>query len=405
MKIAIIVTEFPALSETFILEQIIGIIHAGHSVEIFAKTGTTRKKIHGDTDKYGLKRYTHYFPKMPANKILRVLKAFWLGLINFYKAPAMIRMAFDFKRFSTVRQIYTLIPFLGKKFDVIHCHFGPNGIIGTDLKLLGIKGKILTSFHGYDVNNYPMTYGRDVYRGLFAIGDFFTANTQFTKNQALELGGQDEKIEILHEGLDIDKFQFSKKEIEPGQRINILSVGRLVEKKGHRYALRAVASIYKKFDNIRYTIAGDGPLLKHLEAHAEYLGIRGIVHFVGSVDQEQAAKLYAKAHVFMLPSITSKHFDREGQALVLQEAQACGLPVLSTLHNGIPEGVIDGKTAFLVPEKDVDALADKLEYLITNPQIWGQMGQAGRELVEQVFTSKILNHQLIELYKRIVGFY
>lgn len=405
MKIAIIVTEFPALSETFILEQIIGIIKAGHSVEIFAKTGSMRDKEHADIKKYNLRQCTHYFPTMPSNRIIRVGKAFWLGLVNFPKAPIKLIRAFDYKRFKTFRQVYTLIPFLNKKFDIIHCHFGPNGILGTDLKLLGVKGKFLTSFHGYDVNNYPITYGKDVYRTLFALGDFFTANTQFTKNQAIDLGGKGEKIEILHEGFDADKFKFSKKTLGVNQSIKLLTIGRLVEKKGHKYALIAIAKVYKKFKNIHYTIAGNGPLHSELEAQANFLGINQIVEFAGNINQYQANNLYKQSHIFILPSITSNNSDREGQALVLQEAQACGLPVLATRHNGIPEGVIEGKSAFLVREKDADALAEKLEYLITNPQLWQQMGQAGRDFVEQSFTSKVLNQQLIDLYAKIIEFY
>ncbi|MBU1086338.1 MAG: glycosyltransferase, partial [Candidatus Omnitrophica bacterium] len=203
---------------------------------------------------------------------------------------------------------------------------------------------------------------------------------------------------------NIDKFEYSKKELKPNQTVNLLSVGRLVEKKGHKYALIALAKVYKKFKNINYTIAGEGHLRSDLEAQANFLGINQIVRFAGNVDQDQAAMLYEQAHIFILPSITSQNFDREGQALVLQEAQACGLPVLATLHNGIPEGVIDGKTAFLVKEKDVDGLAEKLEYLIDNPQIWPEMGQAGRQFVEQKFSSEVLNQQLFKLYSKITAY-
>ncbi len=404
MKIAIIVTEFPAISETFILEQIVGIVKAGHDVEIFAASGANQNKQHADIEKYNLRKSTYYFPRIPNNKIIRILKAVYLGLSNFHKAPIMILKAFNLKKYKTLRQVYTLIPFLNKKFNIIHCHFGPNGILGTYLKLLGVKGKLITSFHGYDVNNYPITYGKDVYRMLFAVGDFFTANTNFTKKQALTLGVNESKIEIIHEGFNIDRFRFSEKNLAKGNLIKLLSLGRLVEKKGHKYALIALAKVFKKFTNIRYTIAGDGPLRLRLEAQASFLGISHIIEFVGKIDQEQAIKLYKQAHIFILSSVTPPNFDREGQALVLQEAQACGLPVIATLHNGIPEGVIDGKTAFLVKEKDTDALAEKLEYLIKNPQVWQKMGRDGREFVEQKFASEVLNQQLLELYKRIIGY-
>jgi colanic acid/amylovoran biosynthesis glycosyltransferase len=93
---------------------------------------------------------------------------------------------------------------------------------------------------------------------------------------------------------------------------------------------------------------------------------------------------------------------REGQALVLQEAQAMGLPVLSTLHNGIPEGLLDGKSGFLVPEKDVEALAEKLNYLIDRPEEWPQMGKAGRQYVENRYNITNLNNQLVEMYRQLL---
>ncbi len=104
----------------------------------------------------------------------------------------------------------------------------------------------------------------------------------------------------------------------------------------------------------------------------------------------------------MLPSVTASNGDREGQGLVLQEAQMAGLPVLSTWHNGIPDGVLDGQTGFLVPEKDVDSLAEKLEYLIQNRVLWPQIGHAGQEFVRNKFDVNIVVDKLISLYERLI---
>ena len=93
----------------------------------------------------------------------------------------------------------------------------------------------------------------------------------------------------------------------------------------------------------------------------------------------------------------------EGQGLVLQEAQAMGLPVVSTWHNGIPEGVLDDVSGFLVPERDVHALAEKLFYLIEHPELWPAMGRAGRKFVEQRYDIKQLNKELVELYRAVIA--
>ena len=126
------------------------------------------------------------------------------------------------------------------------------------------------------------------------------------------------------------------------------------------------------------------------------------VKFLGAVEQNEVLNLYQKAHIFILPSVTASNGDREGQALVLQEAQATGLPVVSTLHNGIPEGVLDGKSGFLVPERDVNALAERLNYLIEHPELWPKMGFAGRKFVEEKYDIKKLTQQLVEIYQNLI---
>lgn len=405
MKIAFIVSGFPALSETFILNQITGLLDMGYDVEIFADFNPKEKKVHSDVEKYQLMRRVHYF-NIPHNRIKRILKAIFLIIKNFHKAPLKILKSLNVFRYGktalSLRLLYTLIPFLDKKFDIIHCHFGPNGIIGVHLKEIGISGKYITSFHGYDVNSYPKIMGKNVYNVLFKNGDFFTTNTNFTKQQVVKLGCDEKKIIILPVGLRVEKFKFSIRKIQPREPIKILTVGRLVEKKGHEYAIKAIAKIVKKHKNIKYIVAGDGPLRANLENLALKLGIMNHVEFLGAVEQNEVLNLYQQAHIFILPSVTASNGDREGQALVLQEAQATGLPVVSTLHNGIPEGVLEGKSGFLVPEKDVDALAERLEYLIEHPEIWPEMGKYGRKFVEEKYDIKKLNQKLVEIYQNLI---
>ncbi len=405
MKIALIVGTFPTLSETFILNQITGLLDMGHDVEIFADFNSSEKKVHPDIGKYNLMERVHYFD-MPQNKIIRILKAICLIIINFHKSPIKISKSLNIFKYGKIalslRLLYALIAFLDKKFDTIHCHFGPNGILGVYLKEMGIPGKYVTSFHGYDVNSYPKIEGENVYNDLFRSGDLFTANTNFTRQQAVKFGCDENKIVILPEGLRIERFKFSTIKIQPREPIKILTVGRLVEKKGHEYAIKAIPKVVKKHKNIKYMIAGDGTKRDTLESLVSELGIKDYVKFLGAVEEKEVLGLYQQAHIFVLPSITARNEDREGQALVLQEAQATGLPVISTLHNGIPEGVVNGKSGFLVPERDVDALAEKLEYLIEHPEIWSEMGRCGRDFVKEKYDVKKLNQQLVEIYQNLI---
>jgi len=407
MKIAFIVSRFPSLSETFVLNQITGLIDRGHEVEIFASHRADLSKVHGDVQKYDLLAKT-CFLDVPSSKIRRLLQAIPLLVKNLIKYPGTTFKAINFFRFGkraiSFRLLFEVKPFLGKEpFDVIHCHFGPNGVLGVSLREVGaIKGAIVTSFHGYDVNISQKTKG---YSQLFKHGDLFTVNTDFTKGRVIDLGCAREKIVKLPVGLDMEKFVFKSRGINAGETVRIITVGRLVEKKGIEYSIKAIDKVLRSHPdwNILYEIAGDGPLGENLNNCIRKLGIENQVRLLGSCDQNEVRDLYQEAHIFILSSVTSKNGDREGQALVLQEAQAVGLPVLSTLHNGIPEGVLDGESGFLVPERDVDALAERLEYLINNPGIWPEMGQKGRKFVEERFDIEKLNNSLVTIYETLIA--
>lgn len=405
MKIAFVVSGFPTLSEKFILNQITGLLDMGHDIEIFAGCNPNERKMHPNVEKYHLTAQAHYF-NVPRNKIKRIIKAIYLVIVNFYKSPIQILKSLNVFKYGkdalSLRLLYILIRFFDRKFDIIQCHFGPNGIIGVLLKEIGIKGKIITAFHGYDVNAYPKMAGKNIYNNLFRKGDLFTVNTNFTKQRVLELGCEENKITILPVGFQVEKFRFFERRVKHGEIIKILTVGRLVEKKGHEYAIQAVARIAKKYKNIQYMIAGDGPLRKTLEDLTSELKIRNHIRFLGAVEQDDVLRLYQQAHIFILPSVTANNGDQEGQALVLQEAQAVGVPVISTFHNGIPEGMLDGRSGFLVPERNIDTLAEKLRHLIEHPEIWPEMGRYGRKFVEEKYDIKNLNQRLVELYQKLI---
>jgi len=405
MKIAFIVGGFPTLSETFILNQITGLLDMGYDVEIFAQFNPQERKVHADIEKYQLMRRVHYF-NIPHNKIKRILKAIFLIIKNFYKDPLKILKSLNVFRYGktalSLRLLYALIPFLDKKFDIIHCHFGPNGIIGAYLKEIGISGKLITTFHGYDMSTFIVNNGNNVYEKLFLNGNLFLPISDYWKRKLIRLGCDEKKIIVHRMGIDLKKFKFSERIKQPGEPIKILTIGRLVEKKGHEYAIRAIAKVVKKYRNIEYLIAGDGPLRNKLEGLVQELGIEKHVKFLGAIEQNEVLKLYQQAHIFVLPSITASNGDQEGIPVVLMEAQATGLPVISTYHTGIPEVIVEGKSGFLVPEKDVDALAERLEYLIEHPEIWPEMGRYGRKFVEEKYDIKKLNQKLVEIYQKLI---
>ena len=401
MKIAFIVFEFPRLSESFILNQIVGFLNMGHDVKIYAEYRSKEKKEHPDVAKYRLYERV-IFSNPPQNKVKRILKASYLMLTNFHKGPIKIIKSLNVFRYGklalSLRLFYRLITFLEEDFDIIHCHFGPNGILGVYLKEMGIEGKIVTTFHGFDMSSLISDQGKSIYKDLFLKGDLFLPISEFWERKLIGLNCDKNKIMVHRMGIKSEKFAYSERKIRSEEPIRMLTIGRLAEKKGYEYAIRAAAKVIKENNNVMYMIGGDGPLRNELETMVSELGIANHVKFFGAIEQEEVLALYNQAHFFVLASVTANDGDQEGIPVVLMEAQSVGLPVVSTYHSGIPEGVINGKSGFLVPEKDVDALAEKIKYLIEHPELWPDMGRQGRKLVEEKFNINILNQQLSEIF-------
>lgn len=408
MRIAFVIEVFPALSETFILNQITRLLDLGHEVDVFASGRRNEPNVHSDVNKYNLLSRT-YYSGMPASKPWRVIKALALFATHAATDPIAIVESLDFFRYRrdalSLRMFYGLLPFLGKgSYDIIHCHFGPMGIVGALLKTLGVGHKLVVTFHAYDVTVTLAHRGRHVYDGLFQTADLLMPISRHWKKRLTELGCPPEKTVVHRMGVDMQRFRFAPRSHRNGEPISLLTVGRLVEKKGIEYGIRAVAMVSERHPewSIRYNIVGGGPLRRRLEAMAEELGMHTQVSFLGPKTHEAVRDLMMQAHIFLLPSVTAENGDQEGIPVVLMEAMAVGLPVLSTLHSGIPELVLDGQSGFLLPERDVDTLAERLEHLIEHPNLWPEMGWTGRKFVEEHYDIRKLNRRLVEIYEALL---
>ncbi|WP_193195743.1 glycosyltransferase [Nostoc sp. MG11] len=406
MKIAFFVNQFPTLSETFILNQITGLIDRGHEVYIYADRPGDMSKIHPEVDKYNLLANTHYIGK-PDNRILRVIKIFKL-LPNFRRDPILLLHSINILKYkklaASLTLFYTVAQLLNKPrvYDIIHCHFGTNGLKAILLKEFNvIKGKLITAFHGYDVSQYVKKYGTNVYANLFATGDLCCPISKHMKFQLAELGCDDNHLVIHRMGIDCSKFLFTLRQQPQDGIVRIITIARLVEKKGVEYGIRAVANLIKSGMKLEYNIVGDGFLRENLQQLIQDLDLIDSIKLLGWKQQQEVVKILDNSHVLLAPSVTSQEGDQEGIPIVLIEAIAMGLPVVSTYHSGIPELIENGKSGFLVPERDVNALTEKLHYLVEHPESWASMGLAGRVFVEENYDINKLNDKLVEIYKNI----
>jgi colanic acid/amylovoran biosynthesis glycosyltransferase len=409
MKIAFIVPVFPSLSQTFVLNQITGLIDRGQEVEIFSNGIGTEEKIHNDVKNYCLLDHTYYFENIPPTKLIRLIKGLKILLTCILIKPSVIWKLLNFKNYRGLslnfHLLFKIITFLKRgPHDIVHCHFGPSGIIGALMKSIGVvKGKLIISFHAYDLTSYVQKNDEKIYEKLFDVGDLFQPISNYWKEELIKLGCAEEKIIVHRMGVDVDKFSLSKTKYNNSTVIRFLSVARLIEKKGIEYGIRAFAKIAEKFSNVEYLIVGDGPLRNRLIQLIEVLNVKDKIQLLGWMKQHEILDLMDKCMILLAPSITDKNNEKEGIPVVLMEAMAKGLPVISTYHSGIPELVINNKTGLLVGEKNENELVNKIEYLISKPKMIKMLGIEGRKVIEENFNIHKLNHILIRKYQDLVN--
>jgi colanic acid/amylovoran biosynthesis glycosyltransferase len=299
---------------------------------------------------------------------------------------------------------FRILPFLGAhRFDIAHCHFGPNGVLATFLREAGVlRGRIVTSFHGYDMTSFLRVEGEGVYDGLFQQGDLFLPISERWKERLIGMGCPPEKTEVHRMGIDLARCRCRDRPADSPQ-VEVLSVARLVEKKGLEYGIRAVANLLTRGEDLRYSIVGDGPLREDLDRLIGDLGFADRMRILGWMDQEEVLDRMGRSHIFLAPSVTGPDGDQEGIPVVLMEAMALGLPVVSTHHSGIPELVKDGKTGFLVSERDPEGLAEKLLVLLQDPYAMRQMGLEGRLHIEGNYDIDGLNDRLVSHFERLLA--
>ncbi len=220
------------------------------------------------------------------------------------------------------------------------------------------------------------------------------------KTDVIDLGCSPEKIIVHYGGVDVNRFR--KKEPD-GERIKILMCGRFAEKKGFEYGIRAFAKLGKTHKNIALTLIGYGKLRGKMENLVDSLNLSDRVQFLGMLTHEEVQREMEASDIFLSPNLAARNGDREGIPNTIKEAMATGLPVVSTYHAGIPELVIDGKSGFLVPEKDIDGLVDRLNRLIVHPELWEKLGSRGREVVEEKFNLFKQVRKLEKIYKSLLN--
>jgi glycosyltransferase involved in cell wall biosynthesis len=288
---------------------------------------------------------------------------------------------------------------------LIHAHFGVEGVYAVPLaERLSIP--LVTTFHGFDATTTPRALlgsGKVSWvnylmhrRALAARGSLFICVSSFIRERVLSLGFPEEHTLVHHIGVDTERFRPARR---PSDEPVILHVARLVEKKGTAYLIDAFARVAECHRDARIVIVGAGPLRATLEARVAGAGLSNRVQFLGARPHAEVVQWLARAQVLVLPSVTAASGDAEGLGMVLLEAAACGLPVVGTRHGGIVDAVLDEESGFLVPERDVETLAARIDSLLGDAGLRARMGGCARALAVERFDLRRQTAKLEALYE------
>jgi len=361
MKVAFVTWKFPALSNTFILNEIVEVLRRGFEVAIYSIDNSDEKVVHHDVERFGLLDRTWF------------LRDF---------LPDATKFSTEFDKYSAdwLRERTNSFRGLAEHMrrtgvDLVHGCFANNSatVAMVTARLAGLP--FTFECHAYDLF-VDLRYGDEkiaAARRVFSISDYNR------EHLVAKLGCDPAKVVIRRVPI-LKEFCDT---IDTGPRTPglVASVARLHPIKGFDLALEAFATVAKHLRHARYVIVGEGDLRPQLEAQAQRLGIADRVQFVGTLTNQETLRLVRRASAFILPSRIGTDGDRDGIPTSMIEAMYLRTPVVSTRVSGIPELVDDGVDGFLAEPEDTATLADRLQRLLSDDTLRARMGEAARAKV------------------------
>lgn len=408
LRVAYVVRSWPRLSQTFVLNEILALERIGVDITVHAMSRTdealtqpqvaeVRAPVHHLDD--GRRRRAAAHLRLMTTAPRRYLRTLAValtrrGLLGGYTQSGGLA-AFD----RAVR----VAAWLGARRDGgppahVHAHFA------HDPALVGLLVHRLTgstfSFtaHARDLYQIPDAALRGRAQEASAVVTCCRANLEHIVEVVGEAGTP---VELVYHGIDLERFQPAPGR-EPHDPPLLVSVGRLVEKKGFDDLLRAIALLVAAGTRLRCEIYGDGPSADALEALRDRLGLREVVALRGARTQAELLQVYQDADLFALTPRVTEDGDRDGVPNVLLEAMACGLPVVSTPVGGVMEVVTDGRDGLLAPAGDCEAIAARLGELIADPERRRRLGEEAAHSARR-FDGRAAAAHLAELFGRAQG--
>jgi colanic acid/amylovoran biosynthesis glycosyltransferase len=398
LKVGYIMSRFPKLSETFILNEMQAVASLGIPVDIYpllrARQATTHPEavawmrkahFHPLVSAGVLRAHLHFLAHSPATYVatgVDVLRRTWGGRKLFVGAlgtfPRAVRFAYDMRRAAVTH---------------VHAHFATHPALAAYVihRLTGLPYSFTA--HGSDLHVDRRMLDVKVKAAAFAV-----TVSRFNKEVMVQACGESsrDKIHVVHCGVDAKAFAPTVRPATP-HTLRIVCVASLELVKGHAFLVEACRLLAARGLRLRCDLIGDGPLRRRIEQQIADAGLAGHVHLLGGRPRPEVIALLAAADVAVLASHPTRDGRREGIPVALMEAMACGLPVVASAISGIPELVDDEVTGLLVASGNPAALAVAIERLHADPALRARLGHAGRAKVLREFDLEHSTRQLLHL--------
>jgi glycosyltransferase involved in cell wall biosynthesis len=268
---------------------------------------------------------------------------------------------------------------------LVHVYYGHKAV-----KYLGMLeawgGPFIVSFHGVDVvKDLDRIEQREAMRDVFEKAELVLGRSRSLLDEVEKLGCPPAKLRLNRTPIPFSHIAAETREPPADGKWRLIQACRLVSKKGLFTTLEALLAVVRDWPDLKFVLCGTGPVEGRFRQKVEDLGLEGNVEMLGWVDQGRLLEEFHRAHLFVHPSEMTESSDQEGVPNSMLEAMASGLPVVATLHGGIPEAVEHGSTGLLVPEKSPAELSAALRKMLGDARLLREMSRRASASVVENF--------------------
>ncbi|MBV0900407.1 glycosyltransferase [Haloarcula salina] len=391
MDILYVLERFPQISESFIVNELYELSRRGHNVYVFSFDESNEDIEHDELSKvqipieYGSTPSLSSYSELSLGKLS--IHKFWKELI-FIDHPVR-----HLNRLCYSKQILDYIRDCGG-VDVIHAHFATTSKLSAVYASRSYGIPCTVTAHATEIFADP---NFRLLRQVLQSYDGILTPSKYNKSYLKDNCGEDLDIRVVPATTRVDKFKPSNEHV-PGR---VLTVARLVEKKGHKYAIEGISELLDRGYNLKYHIVGTGRLESDLRQQVNENCIEDHVEFLGHVTDSQLQQEFNEAELFILPCVIASNGDRDVAPVSLKEAMATQTACISTTVSAIPELITDEYDGLLVEPRHSDKLADSIAHLIDNPTYREEIAKNGRDTVRKQFDISTSVDAMVEYFKEI----